>query len=193
MDGRDNWLIVPESNPAFCIQVQQGGRRGDGALLEIAYRAPAGARCQFFEIYPEHRCYLCAQSGLVMDIGKDDSRGKNIIQWRWRGGHNLNQQWQYDRNTGLLKSMDEGLVLDVLGGVLRPGATLVGAPRSGSASQRWIILSATNPNIRYPVVQDQRPAFIPANDSWPESVTRGNQELEMANQQPAFIDPDFEG
>jgi hypothetical protein len=121
-----------------------------------------------FEIYESQRCIIAANSGLAVDIGKDRKRGPNIIQWRYHGG--ANQRWDYDSQSRILRCRDGGLVLDVKGGIVRQGATLIGAPETSSTTQRWVIVDAMDARKEFKSsapVYDVRPGFATSASARP--------------------------
>jgi hypothetical protein len=76
-----------------------------------------------------------AQPQLFLDIpGASKSQGAKLIIWSQN--HQPNQQFHIDLSSGLITSVNSGLVLDAEGG-LRQGAHIIQWPRHSDPNQQW--------------------------------------------------------
>jgi hypothetical protein len=88
-----------------------------------------------------------AASEKFMELDRSD--GTTV--WQWEAGHQKNQQWDIeDAGYGYvhIRSAENGLFLDIAGGVARDEARLFLTRPSGSESQLWIIEDAREGLVR---------------------------------------------
>jgi len=126
------------------VDVDGASRSGGASVIQWPYNGDANQLWTFDDLGGGAFRIRSVSSGLVLDVnGGSTEPGASVIQWPWNGG--LNQRW-YPSFVGdpisgvrlmVVVSMSSGLVLDVNGASMTPGAQLIQWPWNGGANQFW--------------------------------------------------------
>ncbi len=122
-----------------------GASQAQGAgVIQWPNNGAPNQRWQFDDLGNGVFRIVSVNSGLALDVsGASTEPGAQVIQWPWNGG--LNQQWHLiflnDPSSNpapvVLQSMSSGLVIDLAGASMDPGARLIQWPWAGYPNQIW--------------------------------------------------------
>ncbi|MGI9023771.1 MAG: RICIN domain-containing protein [Acidimicrobiales bacterium] len=139
-------FLVQSALSAQLIDVSGGSLSQGAGVIQWPLNGGLNQQWRFAEFGIGNGVYsiVSRHSGLVLDVnGGSTDPGAAVIQWPWNGG--VNQLW-YVAFVGepvggtrlmVVVSMSSGLVLDLNGASMTPGAELIQWPWNGGANQFW--------------------------------------------------------